>query len=175
MCIKMKGWLLFTNMYGKRFEIIYILHRKTKLWYSKTKHQSFLQDHQKAFMTDFHKVFSATRTFGGRQIESFCIKPSVVIAMVTSESSLSNEMLKEKLMAQGENDKEKKHLGCRGHCCALRAGKHETAEWPDNTLLFPSVHWLHKVQDNRVFDRDKIAVFLYSNPSKTQTLTVHTE
>lgn len=68
-------------------------------------------------------------------------------------------------MAQAENDKEKKHLGCRGHCCALRTGKRETAEWPDSTL-FPSVHWLHKVQDKRVFDGDKIAVFLYSNPTK---------
>lgn len=74
-------------------------------------------------------------------------------------------MLKEKLMAQAENDKEKKPLGCRGHCCALRAGEHKTAEWPDNTLS-PSVHWLHKVQDNRVFDSDKISVFPYSNPSK---------
>lgn len=68
-------------------------------------------------------------------------------------------------MAQAENDKEKKHLGCRGHRCALRAGEHKTAERPDNTL-FPSVHWLHKVQGNRVFDSDKIAVFLRSNPSK---------
>lgn len=66
-------------------------------------------------------------------------------------------------MAQAENDKEKKHLGYRGHCCALRAGEHEAAEWPDSTL-FPSVHWLHKVHDNRVFDSDKIAVFLYSKP-----------
>lgn len=77
-------------------------------------------------------------------------------------------MLKEKLMAQVENDMEKKHLGCRGHCCALRAGKHETAEWPGNTL-FPSV------QDNRVFDSDKIVLFIYSNPSKIQTVIVHTE
>lgn len=83
-------------------------------------------------------------------------------------------MLKEKLMAQVENDMEKKHLGCRGHCCALRAGKHETAEWPDNTL-FPSVHWLHQVQDNRVFDSDKIVLFIYSNPSKIQTVIVHAE
>lgn len=173
-CIKMKGWLLFTNMYGKRLEIIHILDRKTNLWCSKTKHQSFLQEHQKAFITDFHRMFSANRTFGGGKIKSFCIKPSVVTATVTSESSLSNEMLKEKLMAQGKNDKEKKHLGCRGHCCALRAGEHETAEWPDNTL-FPSEHWLHKVQDNRVFDSDKIAVFLYSNPSKIQTVIVHIE
>lgn len=36
-------------------------------------------------------------------------------------------------MAQAENDKEKKHLGYRGHCCALRAGEHETADRPDNT------------------------------------------
>lgn len=108
-------------------------------------------------------MLSANRAFGGGKIESFCIKPSVVTATVISESSLSNEMLKEKLMAQAENDKEKKHLGYRGHCCALRAGEHETADRPDNTL-FPSVHWLHKVHHNRVFDSDKTAVFLYSNP-----------
>lgn len=162
-CIKIKGWLLFTNMYGKRLEIIYILGRKTNLWCSKTKHQSFLQEHQKALITDFHRMLSANRAFGGGKIESFCIKPSVVTATVISESSLSNEMLKEKLMAQAENDKEKKHLGYRGHCCALRAGEHETADRPDNTL-FPSVHWLHKVHHNRVFDSDKTAVFLYSNP-----------
>lgn len=77
-------------------------------------------------------------------------------------------------MAQVENDKKKKHLGCRGHYYALRAGKHGTVEWPDNTL-FPSVHWLHKVQDNRASDSDKIAVFLYSKLSKIQTVIVHTE
>lgn len=174
MCIEMEGWLLFTNMYGKRLEIVYILDRKTKLWLSKTRHQSFLQEHQKASITDFHKMCFANRVFGGGKIESFCIKPSVVTATVIFESSPSNEMLKEKLMAQVENDMEKKHLGCRGHCCALRAGKHETAEWPDNTL-FPSVHRLHQVQDNRVFDSDKIAVFLYSNPSKIQTVIIHME
>lgn len=73
-CIKMKGWLLFTNMYGKKLELIYILDRKTNLWCSKTKHQSFIQEHQKAFIIDFHKMFSANRTFGGGKIESFCIK-----------------------------------------------------------------------------------------------------
>lgn len=124
MCIEMEGWLLFTNMYGKRLEIIHILDRKTKLWLSKTRHQSFLQEHQKASITDFHRMFSANRVFGGGKIESFCIKPSVVTATVISESSPSNGILKEKLMAQVENDMEKKHLGCRSHCCALRAGKH---------------------------------------------------
>lgn len=42
-------------------------------------------------------------------------------------------------MAQAENDKEKKkHLGCKGHCCALRAGAQKTAKWTDSTL-FPLV------------------------------------
>lgn len=69
-------------------DIIHILDRKTKLWLSKTRYQSFLQDHQKASITDFHRMFSANRTFGGGKIESFCIKPSVVT--VISESSPSN-------------------------------------------------------------------------------------
>lgn len=169
----MKGWLLFTNVIGKRLEIIHTLNRKTKLWLSKTKHQSFLQEHQKAFITDLHRSFSANRTFWQGKIKSFCIEPSVLTATVISKSSPSNEILKEKLMARAENDKEK-NLGCRGDCCALRAGKHKTAERPDNPL-FPSVHWLHKVQGNRVFDSNKMAVFLYSNPSKIQTVIVHTE
>lgn len=97
------------------------------------------------------------------------MKPSVLTATVISESSPPNEILKDKSMAQTENEKEKKHLGCRGHCCALRAGKHKTAEWSDNTL-FPFVHWLHKVQGNRVSDSDKIAVFPYSNPQKYEPL-----
>lgn len=90
-----------------------ITHGRTKLWLSKTKHQSFLQEHQKVFITDFHRMFSANRTFGRGKIESFCIKQSVVTTTVISESSPSNEMLKEKLMAQAKNDKEKKHLGRR--------------------------------------------------------------
>lgn len=50
----------------------------------------------------------------GVKIESFCLSLSVLIARVVSESSPSNKTLKEKLMAQGENDKENKqtkHFG----------------------------------------------------------------
>lgn len=50
----------------------HILDKKTKLWLSKMKHQSFLQEHQKVLITDFHRTFSANRTFRTGKIESFC-------------------------------------------------------------------------------------------------------
>lgn len=58
-------------------------------------------------------MLSANRTFWWGKIESFCINWSVLTATVISKSSPSNEMLKEKLMAQAENDKEKKNKKIR--------------------------------------------------------------
>lgn len=116
-------------------------------------------------------MLSANRTFWWGKIESFCINWSVLTATVVSKSSPSNEMLKEKLMAQAENDKEKKIKisGCKGHSCALRAGTHKTAKWTDSTL-FPL-----GVGQQSIWQSDQTAVFLHSIPSKIWTIIVHAE
>lgn len=59
-------------------------------------------------------MLSANRTFWWGKIGSFCINRSVLTATVFSKSSPSNEMLKEKLMAQAENDKGKKKSSLQG-------------------------------------------------------------